>query len=130
MVKDNQLLGQLRLHDIPSAPQGTLKIEVTLEVDFNYNILVSAEEKESGIKAQMSVAGENIRLTDENLGRIALEALQYAEEDEKMRRLAEDIFYGGGSDESALVVWKPFSSINGVTVGNAATSMCNVEDAQ
>ena len=48
MARDNKLLGQFELVDVPSAPRGTLQIEVTFNIDANGIVQVSACEKSTG----------------------------------------------------------------------------------
>ncbi len=57
--KDNQLMGEFRLTDIPEAPKGTPKIRVTFEIDSNGIVNVTAQDEETG-KArtvQLNVSG-------------------------------------------------------------------------
>merc|ERR1712095_257133 len=62
MTKDNHLLGQFELTGIPPAPRGTPQIEVTFEVDANGILQVSAEDKGTGKKEQITITAEKGRL--------------------------------------------------------------------
>merc|ERR1711874_711720 len=48
MTRDNHILGKFDLTNIPPAPRGTPQIEVTLDVDANGILNVSALEKGTG----------------------------------------------------------------------------------
>ena len=45
MTKDNRVLGQFQLDGLPPAPRGVPQIEVSLDVDANGILLVSAQDK-------------------------------------------------------------------------------------
>merc|ERR1712157_550984 len=55
MTKDNHLLGKFELGGIPPAPRGVPQIEVTFEVDANGILQVSAEDKGTGKKEQITI---------------------------------------------------------------------------
>merc|ERR1711933_362681 len=85
MTKDNHLLGQFELTGIPPAPRGTPQIEVTFEVDANGILQVSAEDKGTGKKEQITITAEKGRLSEEEIERMVKEAELYAEEDKKVK---------------------------------------------
>merc|ERR1740129_1124776 len=70
MTKDNHLLGQ---------------IEVTFEVDANGILQVSAEDKGTGKKEQITITAEKGRLSEEEIERMVKEAELYADEDKKVK---------------------------------------------
>ena len=86
MTKDNQLLGKFDLNGIPPAPRGTPQIEVTFEVDANGIMQVSAEEKGSGAKEQITITAEKGRLSDDDIERMVREAEEFADEDKKVKQ--------------------------------------------
>merc|ERR1712051_346143 len=85
MTKDNHLLGQFELTGIPPAPRGTPQIEVTFEVDANGILQVSAEDKGTGKKEQITITAEKGRLSEEEIERMVKEAELYAEEDKLVK---------------------------------------------
>jgi len=85
MTKDNHLLGQFELGGIPPAPRGVPQIEVTFEVDANGILQVSAEDKGTGKKEQITITAEKGRLSEEEIERMVKEAELYAEEDKKVK---------------------------------------------
>merc|ERR1719491_502185 len=85
MTKDNHLLGQFELTGIPPAPRGVPQIEVTFEVDANGILQVSAEDKGTGKKEQITITAEKGRLSEDEIERMVKEAELYAEEDKKVK---------------------------------------------
>merc|ERR1712107_40924 len=65
MTKDNHLLGKFELTGIPPAPRGVPQIEVTFEVDANGILQVSAEDKGTGKKEQITITAEKGRLSED-----------------------------------------------------------------
>merc|ERR1719480_283130 len=85
MTKDNHLLGKFELGGIPPAPRGVPQIEVTFEVDANGILQVSAEDKGTGKKEQITITAEKGRLSEDEIERMVKEAELYAEEDKKVK---------------------------------------------
>ena len=52
---ENQTLGRLTLEGLPAAPRGTLKIEVSIDIDANQDIYVTAKDLESGRSAELAL---------------------------------------------------------------------------
>ena len=82
MSKDNKSLGRFHLDGIPPAPRGTPQIEVTLDVDANGVLNVSAKDKASGKENKIRIEGGS-QLSDEEIERMKKEAEENAENDEK-----------------------------------------------
>jgi molecular chaperone DnaK len=88
MARDNRLLGQFNLEDIPPAPRGVPKIEVAFDIDVNGILKVSA--KDLGTGKEQSVRIENSSgLSKEEIERMKRDADAHAEEDKKRKLLAE-----------------------------------------
>jgi len=81
MTKDNHPLGRFTLNGIPPAPRGVPQIEVSLDVDANGILQVSAEEKASGKAQKIVVTPEKGRLSDSDIERMVAEAEEFAEQD-------------------------------------------------
>jgi len=62
LVKDNHPLGKFDM-DIPIAPKGVPQIEVTLEIDENSLLTVSAVDKGTGKKERVTITNDMGRLT-------------------------------------------------------------------
>ncbi|GJQ10415.1 hypothetical protein GpartN1_g2206.t1 [Galdieria partita] len=89
MTKDNHLLGKFELKGIPPAPRGVPQIEVTFEIDSNGILSVSAVEKGSNKKEQITITNDKGRLSQEEIERMLKEAEEYAEEDRRQAKKVE-----------------------------------------
>jgi len=89
MTKDNRLLGKFELSGIPPAPRGQPQIEVTFDVDENSILHVSASDKASGTKQEITITNDKGRLSEEEIERMVKEAAEFEEEDRKMRENVE-----------------------------------------
>jgi heat shock protein 5 len=85
MVKDNHLLGKFDLTGIPAAPRGTPQIEVTFEIDANGLLRVSAEDKATNSKNEITIVNDNNRLSPEEMDKMVADAEKFAAEDQEAR---------------------------------------------
>jgi len=85
MTRDNNRLGQFDLSGIPPAPRGTPQIEVTLDVDANGILNVSAVEKGTGKAEKITITNDKGRLSKEDIEKMVNEAEAFREEDEKQK---------------------------------------------
>ena len=83
LAKDNKTLGRFELHNIPPAPRGTPKIEVTFNIDVDGTINVSAKNKDTGVAQSMRI--DKPGLNESDIDHLVKEAEQHAEEDKKKR---------------------------------------------
>lgn len=82
MFADNKLIGNFNLDGIPPAPRGVPQIEITVEVDANNIISVSA--KDLGTQKEQHITITNgSGLSSEDIERMRKEAESNAEEDKK-----------------------------------------------
>nr|KAG5702388.1 hypothetical protein BaRGS_027475 [Batillaria attramentaria] len=88
-TKDNHLLGTFDLKGIRAAPRGVPQIEVTFQVDVNGVLRVSAEDKDTGEKNDITIERSGAGLTPEEIERMVQEAEDFADEDKKFRELTE-----------------------------------------
>ena len=88
IAEENELLGEFMLSGIPPSPAGVPQIEVTFEIDENGIVNVSAEDRESGNKEDITIEG-GVGLSDEEIEQMQEEAEQHAEEDEQRRKRIE-----------------------------------------
>jgi len=89
MTKDNNLLGKFHLEGIPPAPRGVPQIEVSIDVDSNGILNVSAMEKSTNKKQSITITNEKGRLSQEDIDRMVNEAEKFREEDEKLQKRIE-----------------------------------------
>ncbi len=87
-AKDNRLLGEFNLNDIPPAPRGVPQIEVTFNIDVNGILSVKAIDKSSGKEASIEVKGSG-GLSDDEVERMKREAEQNAEADKQRREVVD-----------------------------------------
>ena len=80
MTKDNNFLGEFELSGIPLAPTGVPQIEVTIDIDRNSILNVTAIEKSTGKENKITIT--NGGLSVEEIERMVKEAKQFKDEDE------------------------------------------------
>ena len=85
MTKDNHPLGTFDLSGIPPAPRGVPQIEVTFDIDANGILNVSAEEKGTGKRQQITITNDKGRLSKDDIDRMVNEASRFEDEDKKQR---------------------------------------------
>jgi len=85
MTRDNHSLGKFDLTNIPPAPRGTPQIEVTLDIDANGILNVSAVEKGTGKAEKITITNDKGRLSKEEIERMVNDAEKYKGEDDKQR---------------------------------------------
>jgi molecular chaperone DnaK len=88
MASDNRLLGLFRLDEIPPAPKGIPKIEVTFDIDSDGILNVTAKDLGTG-KVQHITIEADTGISAEEIEKMKQEAEQYAEEDGKRVALVE-----------------------------------------
>merc|ERR1712202_59823 len=85
MTMHNHQLGQFNLTGIPPTPRGTPQIEVTLDVDANGILNVSAVEKAGGKSEKITITNDNGRLSKEEIEKMVEESEKFQAEDEKQK---------------------------------------------
>merc|ERR1712214_180270 len=85
MTRDNHILGKFDLTNIPPAPRGTPQIEVTLDIDANGILNVSAVEKGTGKAEKITITNDKGRLSKDEIERMVNDAEKYKGEDDKQR---------------------------------------------
>lgn len=88
MATDNKTLGKFILDGIPPAPRGVPQIEVTFAIDANGILNVSATDKATGKKQDITITAST-GLKDDEIEEMVEEAAKHAEEDKKKRERAE-----------------------------------------
>eukprot|EP01018_Ginkgo_biloba_P023724 Gb_39472 [translate_table: standard] len=83
-VKDNKSLGSFRLDGIPPAPRGVPQIEVRFDIDANGILSVTAVDKGTGKKQDITITGASTLPNDE-VDRMVKEAERFAKEDKEKR---------------------------------------------
>ena len=88
MANYNKTLGKFQLMGIPPAPQGIPQIEVTFDIDANGIVNVSAKDMASGIVQQIRIEASS-GLSDDEIRSMVSDAESHAEEDKRLRALAD-----------------------------------------
>ncbi len=88
MASDNKSLGRFILDGIPPAPRGVPQIAVTFDIDANGILKVSAEDKATGKKQNITIENAT-RLKEEEVEKMREEAEVHAKEDEERKARAE-----------------------------------------
>ncbi|MEK6979120.1 MAG: molecular chaperone DnaK [Candidatus Micrarchaeota archaeon] len=88
MAKDNISLGKFSLVGIPPSPRGVPQIEVTFDIDANGILHVAAKDLGTGKEQTMKIIAPN-KMDKGEIENKMKDAEQYAEEDKKIRELAE-----------------------------------------
>ncbi len=88
-TKDCNMLGTFELGNIPPAPRGVPQIEVAFNIDANGILQVTAEEKGTGNKQNITITNDKGRLSKEQIQDMINSAEKFAEEDKKNRERVE-----------------------------------------
>ena len=83
MTADNNKLGEFNLTGIPPMPRGVPQIEITYDINADGILNVSAVEKSSGSKEEITVTNDKGRLSKDDIERMVKEAEEFKEDDEK-----------------------------------------------
>jgi len=89
MTKDNHSLGTFDLSGIPPAPRGVPQIEVTFDIDANGILNVSAEEKGTGKKNQITITNDKGRLSKDDIEKMVRDASKFEQADKEQKERIE-----------------------------------------
>ena len=84
MAADNKSLGRFKLMGIPPAPRGIPQITVSLDIDANGILQVTALDRTTGREQGVTIQGAS-NLSDAEIDRMIEEAEQFADEDRQRR---------------------------------------------
>jgi molecular chaperone DnaK len=87
-IKDNKRLGEFNLEGIEPAPRGVPAIEITLDIDANGILKVSAKDKKTGKENKITIKA-NSGLSEDEINKMVEEAETNAEADKKQRALVD-----------------------------------------
>ncbi|NTU72913.1 molecular chaperone DnaK [Candidatus Roizmanbacteria bacterium] len=88
LAKDNKSLGRFILEGIPPAPRGVPQVEVTLDIDANGILKVTAKDKATGKSQSITITGST-GLSKDEIEKMRQEAEKNAEEDKKEKEKIE-----------------------------------------
>ena len=87
-IRDNKVLGQFNLEGIAPARRGQPQIEITLDIDANGILKVSAKDKNTGKENKITIKA-NSGLTEEEIEKMVQDAEANKEADEKARKVVD-----------------------------------------
>lgn len=90
MARDNRTLGRFHLSDLPPAPRGVPKVEVTFDIDANGILHVSAKDQGTGKEQKIRIEASS-GLSDAEIEKMKKEAEANAESDKKLKEEADKI---------------------------------------
>ena len=89
MARDNKLIGNFRLADIPPAPRGMPQIEVTFDIDANGILSVKAKDKATGKEQRITIEASS-GLSESEIKKMVDDAKSHEAEDAVRRELVEN----------------------------------------
>ncbi|MEM6567750.1 MAG: molecular chaperone DnaK [Planctomycetota bacterium] len=87
-TKDNRLLGNFVLTDLPPAPRGMPQIEVSFDIDANGILNVTAKDNGTGKEQSIKIESSS-GLSDDEVDRMTREAEAHAAEDKARREVVD-----------------------------------------
>merc|ERR1712110_932605 len=88
-TKDCNLMGKFDLKGIAPEPRGVPQISVSLDIDANGILNVSAEDKKTGTKDKITITNDKGRLSKEEIEKMVHDAEKYKDEDDKHKKRIE-----------------------------------------
>jgi molecular chaperone DnaK len=88
MARDNKMIGNFRLSDIPPAPRGMPQVEVTFDIDANGILSVKAKDKATGKEQRITIEASS-GLSESEIEQMVNEAKSHEAEDAVRRELIE-----------------------------------------
>ena len=90
MANDNKSIGRFQLTDIPPAQRGTPQIEVSLDIDANGIMKVSAKDKATGKEQHINIESSS-GLTDEEIQKMRDEAKANEDADKEVKEKVDKL---------------------------------------
>lgn len=84
----NKLLGEFTLEDIPPAPRGLPKIEVSFDIDSNGLLNVSAKDLGTNKESKITIKSDG-GLSDSEIERMVKESEEFKKQDEEFKKSVE-----------------------------------------
>ena len=88
MAVGNKSIGRFHLMDIPPAPRGVPKVEVTFDIDANGILNVMAKDLGTNNEQKVTIT-TSTNMSDEDIDKAVQEAEKFAEEDKQNKEKAE-----------------------------------------
>ena len=136
-ARDNKMLGTFKLDGIPPSPRGVPQIEVTFNIDADGVVSVSAEDKATGKKQDITITGSGAMPPGE-VDRLIAEARENEESDKKRKKEMENknqlssLIYQSEkllSEHSEIISAEDQSALRG-SIAEASTVLDNAEASE
>ncbi|MBD2361179.1 MULTISPECIES: molecular chaperone DnaK [unclassified Anabaena] len=88
MADDNKSLGRFKLYGIPPAPRGIPQIQVSLDIDANGILQVTALDRTTGREQSITIQGAST-LSESEVNRMIQDAQKYADVDRERKERVE-----------------------------------------
>ena len=88
LVKDNRKLAEFNFSGIPAMPAGLPKVEVSFFINADGIMMVRTKELRSGVEQSIEVKPQ-YGLTDEEVEKMLMDSIQFAQEDIRTRAIVE-----------------------------------------
>ncbi|MGL5083207.1 MAG: molecular chaperone DnaK [Microcoleaceae cyanobacterium] len=88
LAVDNKSLGKFKLTGIPPAPRGIPQVQISLDIDANGILLVTAMDRTTGREQSVTIQGAST-LSQEEVDRMIQEAEKFADQDRLQRERVE-----------------------------------------
>ncbi len=85
MTKDNNLLGSFQLNGIPPMARGVPQIEINYDLDENCILTISAIEKSSGVRENITIKNENSGISKTDIERMVKDSEKFMKDDNILR---------------------------------------------
>ncbi|CAJ0847366.1 1557_t:CDS:2 [Entrophospora sp. SA101] len=89
MCRDNNLLGSFELSGIPPMPRGEAELECTFDINADGILKVTAKDKATGRKANITISNSAGRLSATEIERMITESEKFKEEDKQSQERVE-----------------------------------------
>ena len=90
--EENHVLGSFQLENLPPGPRGSIKINVTYDINADGILTVNADvENTEGLSKTLTITNDQNRLSEEEIERMKEEAEKFKEEDNKYRENREAV---------------------------------------
>ncbi|XP_074270395.1 heat shock cognate 70 kDa protein-like [Silene latifolia] len=89
VAKENNLLGEFRLYNIPPAPRGVQKTDVCFNIDVDGILTVSAQLRGSDNKEQITITNHSGRLPKKEIEKMKSDAKKYKDEEEERKKASK-----------------------------------------
>lgn len=89
LTRDNKLLGDFQLTNLPPAPKGVPQIQISFDIDADGIVNVGAIDKATNREQSMTIASSS-GLSDKEIENMVSDAERYAESDKQRRMVIEE----------------------------------------